>query len=428
VQACSTSGHSAPTFPFVEELRQELVAARQLEKGRAESTVLRARAAAARAQAHQKAAVAQAGARIERAERALDEARAHARRTLSQLDQMAGLHAPQWPASPNRAPTTNPVSAPPDPLSPSTSPDPHPESATRWTGNTSGRPVEAVPGANETLPEPAWMGPDNGKSPPPVPRWLSYPLLVLLACVEFPIYFEVFRTFHPRNEAQRYLFTTAVTLAMVVGPHVAGVFVRHRHERPVERVTPVAATAILSAWAAAAVCFGYLRQHFLMNQDVSTATTHPSTRSQLLSLSPVTVTVVFTLTLIISGLIAFLLGTGHEHPGQKAYRYARRRVSRAERAHARAIRRQRRHQETEWRSTAVDEAHLRAPFEHRQRALLAEFHAAEAAYLDAVAKELANPTATVAIGTYLDERANRHKGNHGRAGPRLAPVSDHRPD
>ena len=50
------------------------------------------------------------------------------------------------------------------------------------------------------------------------------------------------------------------------------------------------------------------------------------------------------------------------------------------------------------------------------------------ASLDAVAKELANPTATVAIGTYLDERANRHKGNHGRAGPRLAPVSDHRPD
>jgi hypothetical protein len=247
------------------------------------------------------------------------------------------------------------------------------------------------------------MGPDDGRLPLAVPlRWRRI-LLALLMLIEIPIYYEVFRGFHPTNATLRAVFTGSVALCMVVAPHMAGTLIRHRHERPYERTAPYVAGVLLTAWACAAVYLGVLRQAFVFRPvtDVETGLTVRPLGG--LGLSQITVTMTFLLILVMSGLIALALGLAEEHPGQRAFRYARRRVQAAEQERQRAYQERAAARQTGWEAQAAepDPTTAEAPFRQRSETLVAEYATAAAAYLNAVAQEMSTPPVTQSIGLYL---------------------------
>lgn len=241
-----------------------------------------------------------------------------------------------------------------------------------------------------------WMGPADGTLAPPVPRLLKIVLVLVLAAIEVPIHFLTFQAFHPRDPALTWCFTLPVALCMVLGPHLAGIWMRRRLAVPsLGKVPAFAAAALMAVWLGAAVVLADLRSTTLL---ATTEVNGVFIESSVNHLGHSTLIAVFGLLIVLSGLIAFLLGIAENHPGVAALRAADRSAERAERdflaartAHAGAG--------LDVIEDRDDEAaELEKLCEHRIAAIDAEYRAARAAYLDAVALAVGNPSVTQAIG------------------------------
>ncbi|WP_306213508.1 hypothetical protein, partial [Actinoplanes sp. RD1] len=200
-----------------------------------------------------------------------------------------------------------------------------------------------------------WMGPAGGHLAPPMPRWLKLAIMVALCAVEVPIYLEIFRYFHARSELLLWSFTLPVAFGMIVAPHLSGVWWRKRHTLPYERILMFLVPAVLVTWAFAAVLLGYLRQKALLTPQIDPETNQNVGGAEALGINPWTVTALFTAILLLSGLIAVMLGLAEDHPGVAAYRAAGEARAASEDAYLEAVREQ---AGTE-HSAVVDEADRR---------------------------------------------------------------------
>jgi hypothetical protein len=244
------------------------------------------------------------------------------------------------------------------------------------------------------------MGPLDHLAPP-IPRWLRMILVLVLAGVEIPIYHEIFRAFHPRSEYLRWAFTIPVAAVMVLAPHIAGVSLRKRDTLPHERVMPWVAALALLAWAGGTAYLGMLRSAVLLATQ-----TDPETGAQLqpledLHLGNRSVTAVFCLLLVLSGLIAFLLGLSEQHPGVVAMRAAQRAVRDAENDQLAARAEQGLTLQSRLLADDALLVRLRQQSDQRCAAIEASYRSMATAYLRAVALELRQPAVTQAIGAYL---------------------------
>ncbi|BEL06364.1 hypothetical protein Q0Z83_045550 [Actinoplanes sichuanensis] len=303
-----------------------------------------------------------------------DKARLQEDKTLAGLDVLAGVRGPlvrrdwdddlEWESTPDDATATD-------------------------------EPVEERP---RTV---GWMGPAGGHLAPPMPRWLKLFIMVALCAVEIPIYLEIFRYFHARSELLLWSFTLPVAFGMIVAPHLSGVWWRKRHTLPYERILLFLVPAVLVIWTASAVLLGYLRQKALLTPQIDPETNENVGGAQALGINPWTVTALFTFILLLSGLIAVMLGLAEDHPGVAAYRAAGETREAAEDAYLEAVREQ---AGTE-HSTVVGEDERRQELSirssERATAISAEFEAAKAAYLDSIALGLARPAVTEAAGQSL---------------------------
>jgi hypothetical protein len=252
-------------------------------------------------------------------------------------------------------------------------------------------------------PQPSrWIGPGDGTLAPPVPRWLKLPLVVLLVLVEVPIHFMTFKVFHPREPSLTWCLTIPVAACMVIGPHLTGVWLRRRLAVPPLGVVPVIASALLMlAWLGSSLVLASLRS--------TTLVTPPTVEGieitgPVNSLNPTTLFAVFALVLVLSGLIAFLLGLADDHPAVAAFKAANRCAERAEDAYLRTI--------NTHAGASIDRipdasevvAAAMAQHEHRVTAIRAEHAAAWAAYRDGWSLAVGNPSMTQAVG------ADDHQG------------------
>ena len=272
---------------------------------------------------------------------------------------------------------------------------------------TSRAQLDLLTGVHEPIPvdgvDPApaqrgrWIGPADGKLSPPVPRWLKLPLVVLLAAVEVPIYFESFRAFNPRSVALLWCFTLPVALCMVLGPHLTGVWLRRRHTRPSVGVVPtVASGALMAVWLAAAFILADLRRTTLVTPLVLYGHRVDGPADHL---GPTTLLAVFGLVIALSGLISFLLGLADDHPAVAAFAAADRGLRRADAAHEQAIAahaagRIRQAERTDDPLESAEEEH-----EIRVVAIRADYAAAWAAYRDSWSLAVHNPAKTQAVST-----------------------------
>jgi hypothetical protein len=256
-----------------------------------------------------------------------------------------------------------------------------------------------------------WMGAADGRATAmPLPTRLKLFILAALVLAEIPIYFISFQHFHPRDDfiaiAQTALLSGPIALVMVVAPHLAGKQFRQRHELPVERFLPhLVVATVMVLWFAGAVLFGWLRQAVLL-----APVTDPETGQNVGGLTDInanwqTMTVVFAVVLLLSGLIAFLLGVAQEHPAIAAFRAAVQDRREKDDAYLRAVAAQAQTLE----STIVPEeeqldAHWREA-EERERAIWEEHQAAQCDYLDAVSLGMGQPTLTEATAAAIRQES-----------------------
>jgi hypothetical protein len=308
-------------------------------------------------------------------------------RTLVDLDRLTGVHLP----------------LPADVLDPDAS-QPSPYEAVTVGTDPPVQDGPANPYDVQQMQARRWMGPADGKLPPPVPLPLKLVLIVLLAGIEIPVYFAIFKPFHPRDLDLVWCFTVPVAAAMVLGPHLAGLWLRHQVKRPGKKWIPaVSVSLLMTVWFVASLLLADMRRHSLLGVTIFDGV---EIASPMADLDPRAVTAVFATVLILSGLISFLLGLSDEHPDVTAYRIAARRTDAAAQRHWTAVR-------------ARAGAHLEPtlPLEERLDALRAEtaqqvtrirsqYQAARAAYLDGVAKVLADPSVTHAVALTLTNLSN----------------------
>ena len=246
-----------------------------------------------------------------------------------------------------------------------------------------------------------WMGPAGGHLAPPLPRIVKMIIVLALCAVEVPIYLEIFRFFHARSEVLLWAFTLPVAFGMVAAPHLSGMWWRKRHALPYERIFSFLVPAVLVCWSVAAVLLGYLRMKALLVTQLDPETGTEIGGAQALHINPWTVAAIFSLVLLLSGLIAFMLGLAEDHPGVAAYRAAAETREAAEEEYLEAVRA---HAGTQ-HSVVVDDdtrlASLRARSAETLQAMNEEYEAAKAAYLDAVTLGIAKPSVTEAAGTSL---------------------------
>jgi hypothetical protein len=243
-----------------------------------------------------------------------------------------------------------------------------------------------------------WLGPAGGNITGMMPAWLRPVILVLLAAVEIPIYLKVFAFFTGNDPALTWTFTLPIAIGMVLGPHLAGKLIRSRHALPREPLAPYLTAAIMVLWVAGGCLLGWLRQKVLLVPIIDPVTGKSVSLVGQLQVSPWTMTCVFSVVLLLSGLIAFILGVAETHPAVAAYQAASRRSQQAQAAWEEAIRA---HAETDQaeREQAGEVVTFHEEQSRRQQAALeAEFRAAQLAYLDTVALETRAPVLTQAIG------------------------------
>ena len=246
-------------------------------------------------------------------------------------------------------------------------------------------------------PNPRWIGPADGTLAPPVPRLLKIILVALLAVVEVPIYVLTFRPFHPNDIALTWCFTIAVALVMVLGPHLSGVWLRHRLATPrLGWVTAAGSAAALLVWAGATVLLGLLRAASL---SVTVTTPEGVTATNAASeLGRPTLTAVFALLIALSGLISFMLGLAENHPGVTALRRAAATARDAEEAYLATVSRHAAAGLAVSEPTDDTADTARTQSSAREAAIGAEYRAARAAYLDAVSLAVGRPTLSDATG------------------------------
>jgi hypothetical protein len=237
-----------------------------------------------------------------------------------------------------------------------------------------------------------WPGPPDGSLVPPVPRWLKNLLVLLLFCVEIPIYYQSFRPFD-RSVPMVLLFTVPVALSMVLGPHLAGIWLRQQKAVPPPgRLPVVGAGLIMLAWAVGTVLLAGLRRNALLTTQV---VENQSIQADLQGMSPNTVTAIFALLLVLSGLLSFMLGLADEHPGITGLRATHAAAEAAAEDHLDAV--------AERAEAHIDDlvpveeqlAFAQMESDARIGAIIMEYQAARAAYLDAVALALADPAMTM---------------------------------
>jgi hypothetical protein len=245
-----------------------------------------------------------------------------------------------------------------------------------------------------------WMGPpDGGPFAMPMPRAYKWIILAALILVEVPIYYDIFLHLHGSADFLTWGYTLPVALGMVMAPHLAGRLFRNRHLMPIERIVPWLVGATMLLWAGGAGMLGWLRQQVLLTPRIDPETGGDVGGVTRLGMQHghLAMTIVFAIILLLSGLIAFMLGMAEEHPAVIAYRAAVRVRERAEALFLEAT--SRRAQTVE--STLVPEDEQLAnhwrEVRAREQAIVQEHLAAESAYLDAVALGIGQPTITQAI-------------------------------
>jgi hypothetical protein len=244
-----------------------------------------------------------------------------------------------------------------------------------------------------------WLGPLSGRVSPLVPTWLKIGLLVLLIAVEVPIYYKIFAPFNSHDPTLTSMFTAPIAVGMVLAPHLVGKLYRNRLQLPRERAIPYLTIVVMLLWFAAACLLGWLRQQVLLAAKPQFA---PGTRivvSQLNNyhVSWWTMTGVFACVLLLSGMIAFILGFADSHPAVAAYQAAQAESDQADEAYLEAVRV---HEAAEQASNEPDDEMLRShrrEASYRRAALWSEYQAAQLAYLDSVAVEMGDPAVTQAI-------------------------------
>jgi hypothetical protein len=242
-----------------------------------------------------------------------------------------------------------------------------------------------------------WAGPADGTLAPPIPLWFKLPLVALLAVVEVPIYFAMFRTFHYSDLALTWCFTVPVALSMVLGPHLAGLCLRWRLARPALGVPLViTCVVVMAVWFGAAGVLGYLRSLTLLAPTVVEGVEIAGTASRF---GGSTLLAVFALVILLSGFISFLLGMADHHPTVAGYNAAARRADRSERGYYAAISRHADASLDVDAARADSAADIGTQHVHRLEAIRADFDAARQAYLDELSLIVANPTMTHATGT-----------------------------
>jgi hypothetical protein len=260
---------------------------------------------------------------------------------------------------------------------------------------------EVLAPAPDVPARPRWLGPAGGHFAMPIPAWLKYGVLALLTLVEIPIYYKIFGYFNSLDPLLTWSFTLPVAVGMVLAPHLAGKLFRQRHALPVEPMYRHIAVAVMVLWVLGGCLLGFLRQKVLLVPQFDPVTHQPIGLADQLHLSPWTMTFVFTIVLLLSGLIAFILGLAEVHPAVAAYRGAVTVRENAEAAYLSAVRAEAEVTDADPRSEEDLLAEQRQQAEDRQAAVWAEHHAAKAAYLDAIAMEMGQPTLTQAIGAAL---------------------------
>lgn len=272
--------------------------------------------------------------------------------------------------------------------------------------NVSEKELDLLTGVHEPFPDddpnPAppqprrWVGPGDGTLAPPVPRLLKLLLVVLLVAVEVPIHFSTFRIFHPRDLAMTWCFTIPIAVCLVLAPHLAGILLRRRHAAPsVGRMPVIVSAVVMIAWLGSALVLASLRSTTLVTPTVVAGRT---IRGAVNDLSPTTLFAVFGLVIVLSGLIAFLLGLADDHPAVGAFKAAHRCAEDAENAYLTSI--------TTHAGVNIDQAPDlsevvdAAMRQHEQRIMMirAEHAAAWAAYRDGWSLAVGNPSMTQAVG------------------------------
>jgi hypothetical protein len=200
----------------------------------------------------------------------------------------------------------------------------------------------------------------------------------------------------------RWSFTLPVAIGMILAPHVAGIMFRNRHASPVERAVIWVVAVLMLLWAAAACLLGWLRQAALLAPRIDEETGRSVGGLEALNLSWWTMTSVFAIILLVSGLVAFMLGSADHHPGVRALRESAQHRERAEEAYLEAVRA---HAVLGQGTVEVEEEEMtsfRAERDRREEALRDEYAAANPAYLDAVAMTRGNPAVTQAVNARLN--------------------------
>jgi hypothetical protein len=244
-----------------------------------------------------------------------------------------------------------------------------------------------------------WLGPLSGRVSPLVPTWLKIGLLILLIAVEVPIYYKIFAPFNSHDPTLTSMFTAPIAVGMVLAPHLVGKLYRNRLQLPRERAIPYLTIVVMLLWFAAACLLGWLRQQVLLAAKPQFAPGTSIVVSQLNNyhVSWWTMTGVFACVLLLSGMIAFILGLGDSHPAVAAYQAAQAESEQADEAYLEAVRA---HEAALQAGHEPEDEMLRShqrEASYRQVALWSEYQAAQLAYLDSMAVEMGDPAVTQAI-------------------------------
>src|SRR5262249_49549000 len=122
-----------------------------------------------------------------------------------------------------------------------------------------------------------------------------------------------------------------------------------------------------------------------------------------LKVSPLTMSFVFSFIVLLSGLIAFMLGVAEAHPAVAAYRQASEARDQAEESYLEAVRAHAEAQHSEPEPEAELILSYRRQAGSRQAAVWADYQAAQLAYLDTVALETHEPTMTQAASAAIQD-------------------------
>ncbi|MFI6324076.1 hypothetical protein ACIBG8_41580 [Nonomuraea sp. NPDC050556] len=275
-------------------------------------------------------------------------------------------------------------------------------------------PADAVSGSGVSI-----VHPDLTSSDPEVgePKWegplgkqmsarLKYALLGLLVMVEVPVQLKIFEFFEP-IWWRAAIFAFPVAAVMCFLPHMSGVLYRRRRATGADGLGWVLGLVALGPWIALAILLGDLRRRVLMPMAATASKVSGAeavnplrgrsrhTTIEQLGLTPVTVSVMFAMLLLLAGALAFLLGIAEDHPMVSAYRGAAER----QREEADRLRAGRTGAETAQRQ--IDEfdekvESQRERHEHLSAEINSAYAAAAAAYTDAVTEVVARPAVTEA--------------------------------